>query len=186
MSNNTKSLLLPISLAMTLASGDLIAEPDVNYPKTLNLSLRSSAENDALQGEIMAEGGLSRIVSGRFGFSFFLSEKTGLHGGIEGGVRMNTPGKVSPFVGTGMFLGSWTTDKRAEDDGIDNDKDNLVDEFGEMREETDFLLAIYPEAGLHLWLARSVRLTASYRYYITTHGRNSDRGLYGLGMGFAF
>ncbi len=186
MNKTIKTFLFAITVAMTAVSEEVSAEVRGELPDTLSGSLRSSKENDALQGELMFEKGLSTTTTARVGVSFFLSENTGLHGGFEAGMRANAPGKIAPFIGAGLLIGSWSTDELADSDGIDNDDDGVVDEIGEEAEVTDYLLATYPEAGVHLWLTEAVRLTASYRYYITTRGRDSDRALYGFGLGFAF
>ncbi len=152
----------------------------------LAISLRGSEANDALQGEIMGEGAITEHLTARGGLSFFLSEDTGLHGGIEGGLRGELPGRVAPFAGAGLFLGSWTDDELADSDGIDNDNDNVIDEPGEEKEVADYLSAVYPELGIHLWLMESVRVTVSTRYYITSKGRDSDRRMTGLGLAVRF
>ncbi len=131
----------------------------------------------------MAEIDINHYLSGRVGFAFFLSDQTGIHGGLEGGVRANAPGVLSPYIGSGLFLGSWTSSELADNDGIDNDNDNMVDEYGEEEEVRDDLVAIYPELGVNLWLADTVRISAGYRYYVTSRGRDSDRSLYGFGIG---
>ena len=152
----------------------------------VGISLRGSEANDALQGEIMGEGAISEHLTARGGLSFFLSEDTGLHGGIEGGLRSELPGRITPFVGAGLFFGSWTTDELADSDGIDNDENNVVDEPGEEKEVADYLSAVYPELGIHFWLMESLRVTISTRYYITSKGRDSDRRMTGLGLAVRF
>lgn len=160
---------------------------DVNEKtEQVTISLHRSDEFDALQGEVMGEGPITEYLTGRAGLSFFLSDDTGLHGGIEGGVRGELPGLVSPFVGAGMFLGRWTDDELADSDGIDNDGDGIVDEVGEEEELVDYLAAVYPELGIHLWLTKSIRVTFSTRYYVTSKGRGSDRKMSGLGLAVRF
>ncbi len=149
-------------------------------------NLSSSEEFDALHGEIMAEAYANPYISYRGGLSIFLSHETDIHGGIEGGVRCLPPLPVSPFIGAGLFLGRWTYYKSADNDGVDNDDDHVVDESGEQDAVRDYLFAVYPEVGVYLWLNDSTRLTGTLRYYVTTDGRESDRLMYGIGLGFAF
>jgi len=152
----------------------------------LAISLRASEAGDALQGEIMGEGSITEHLTGRVGLAFFFGLDTGLFGGIEGGLRGELPGRVAPFAGAGLFLGSWTDDELADSDGIDNDEDNVTDEPGEEKEVTDYLSAVYPELGIHFWLTESMRITASTRYYITSKGRDNDRRMTGLGLAVRF
>ena len=161
-----------------------VAEP-INL-ELLSLSLRSSEMSDALHGEVMVEAPITDSISGRLGFAFFSSEQTELHGGLELGLRANFGATISPFIGAGLFLGQWTETIEANNDGIDNDDDYLIDEGDEEVEEVDYLVAAYPEAGVHLWIANRLRLTGSWRYYMTSKGRDSDRRMVGFGLGFAF
>ena len=178
----TKDLLIFLSFATFCVNQSVFAD-EGDDPLQAAVSLRRSEPFDALQGELMVEGG--QTITWRAGLSFFASTETDLHGGIELGLRTRTPSRISPFVGAGLFSGSWTTYEPAESDGIDNDNDSSIDELGEEEEVVDSLWAVYPEVGLHIWLTDSVRITGTYRYYITTDGRESDRALYGIGLGFA-
>jgi hypothetical protein len=57
-------------------------------------------------------------------------------------------------------------------DGIDNDDDGTIDEFSEKEWDFDnWLVSIYPEIGVHVWLDGSWRLTAYGRYLFTTERR---------------
>ncbi len=174
-----------ITLLALSFGGHVQAETEASSV-TLSTSLRGSEMHDALHGDLMAERSFTDYLSGRVGFAFFLSDQTGIHGGLEAGVRANAPGIVSPFIGSGLFIGSWTSSELADNDGIDNDDDNMVDEYGEEEEVRDDLLALYPELGVNLWLADTVRISGSYRYYVTSRGRDSDSSLYGFGLGIKF
>ncbi len=101
------------------------------------------------------------------------------------GTRLQTPTRIAPFVGLGLFGGYSQEKVFAEDDRIDNDEDGLVDEPGEVEWELDdILLAAYPEVGLHLWLNSHLRLTGSASYYLTTEGRSQDFWFYGVTLSF--
>lgn len=177
--------LIFVIVSCSVVTQVLAADGD-EAPHQLAISWRSSEAHDALQGEIMGEGAITEHLTARGGLSFFLSEGTGLHGGIEGGLRGELPGRIAPFLGAGLFLGSWSDDVLADSDGIDNDNDNLIDEPGEEKEVTDYLSAVYPELGVHFWLTESVRVTASTRYYITSKGRGNDRKMTGIGLAVRF
>lgn len=65
-------------------------------------------------------------------------------------------------------------------DGLDNDDDGWIDEYGEKEWDFDnWLVAVYPEVGTHVWLNGSWRLTAYGRYLVTTEGRVHDDWLLG-------
>ena len=98
-----------VCLFVTWATcGYVNADEPVESVRQLATNLRGSEQHDALQGEIMGEGSVGEHLTARIGVSFFLSDATGLHGGLEGGLRGGLPGRVSPFVGMGMFLGTWS------------------------------------------------------------------------------
>lgn len=101
--------------------------------------------------------------------------------GLTGGVRAQTPTRLAPFVGAGVY-GGYSAFSNAERDGRDNDKDGLVDEEGEY--DDGFAVAIYPEAGVHYWLNHRLRLTASASYYVTNQGRDDDFLFYSVGLAF--
>ena len=56
----------------------------------------------------------------------------------------------------------------ATNDGVDNNNNGQVDEWGETDEViSDVLLSIYPEIGVHLWAGDHMRLTVSGKYHVT-------------------
>lgn len=107
------------------------------------------------------------------------------YGGVTTGLRIQTPTRLAPFAGAGLFAGvgsvPWV---RADDDDIDNDDDLFIDEPGETKTDTIFMGAAYPEVGLHFWLTPSVRLTSSASYYFTTAGRSHDFWFIGSSLAF--
>jgi hypothetical protein len=101
--------------------------------------------------------------------------------GLDGGMRLQTPTRVAPFIGFGGFGGSGEREVAAID-GRDNDDDIFVDEPGETKTELRALFAVYPEVGVHAWLTPRCRLSGFGRYYVTTDGRASDFWYVGLGI----
>ncbi len=100
--------------------------------------------------------------------------------GVDLGARLQTPSRIAPFAGVGLFLGAWPHKELADMDNIDNDDDGWIDEWGEKDWEFDhWLAAAYPEIGIHAWLNGSWRLTAYGRYFVTTEGRAHDDWLIG-------
>lgn len=105
--------------------------------------------------------------------------------GADAGVRMELGTRVSPFVGLGGYYGYHSDQVPAENDGLDNDGDGQVDEGGEKDAQIDRSMAtIYPEAGLHIWIDKTNRLTLSGKYHITTEGRDTDFWLFCFGIYF--
>ena len=100
--------------------------------------------------------------------------------GLDAGLRLQTPTRVAPFVGIGMFHGASRGVELADWDGLDNDDDGLLDERGETKSGVDdWLSAVYPEVGTHVWLNGSWRITAYGRYFVTSEGRAHDDWLVG-------
>ena len=103
--------------------------------------------------------------------------------GVNSAVHLSTPTRVAPFVGAGVFGGVDvatvinTLDKDGADDAESQDREST---------RTQFLGAVYPEAGVHVWLNGRTRLSASASYWVTTAGRHDDFWYYGLGLTFNF
>ncbi len=105
--------------------------------------------------------------------------------GADAGVRMELGTRVSPFVGLGGYYGYHSDQVPAENDKLDNDGNGQVDEGGEKDTQIDRSMAtIYPEAGVHIWIDDTNRLTLSGKYHITTEGRDTDFWLFCFGIYF--
>jgi hypothetical protein len=124
----------------------------------------------------------------RGGFSFYTTdEKADLLTGAELGMRLHLRSTVAPFFGIGGFACSSEEKVRADDDGVDNDEDGIIDEAGETKNQTkDFIAGIYPEVGVQVWLSRNVGLNASLKYHITTEGRKFYYWISAVGMYMQF
>ena len=93
--------------------------------------------------------------------------------GVNTAVHVSTPTRVAPFVGAGVFGGV--------------DVGTVVDTLnGDEVEYTQFLGAVYPEAGVHVWLNGRTRLSASASYWMTTSSHDREFWYYGLGVTFGF
>ncbi len=107
--------------------------------------------------------------------------------GVDFGTRAEIPARISPFVGLGVYTGYREQQVDAHNDGLDNDDDDRIDEWGEQKSEIeDAMAAVYPEVGLHAWLTSQWRITGSARYYITTNGRQHDAWVFGVSLGCLF
>jgi len=124
----------------------------------------------------------------RGGFSFYTTdEKADLLTGGELGMRFHRGSTVAPFIGIGGFVCSSEEEVRADDDGIDNDDDGLIDEAGETKNQLkDIIGGIYPEVGVHVWLTRNVGINASVKYHMTTEGRKFYYRISTVGMYMQF
>lgn len=88
-----------------------------------------------------------------------------LTGGIDAGIRLQTPSRLAPFVGVGAYVGSAPGEP---DEG----------------EESDVLLAGYPEAGVHFWVTPAVRISTTASYFFTTSEENRSYPLVGISLAY--
>lgn len=136
-------------------------------------------------GELGFESYAENWVSLRGSIATFVGESEGGngtegYGGLDLGVRFQTPSRIAPFVGVGLFNGISKGTRSANGDGIDNDDDGFIDERNERKSTVDgWLTAVYPEVGVHVWANSKLRLTGFGRYFVTTEGRQQDDWLIG-------
>jgi hypothetical protein len=132
--------------------------------------------------DIGIESYAASFLTGRASW-MLMSDSDDLFTGADLGLRVQTPTRLAPFAGVGLFAGYAKEVVPADDDGIDNDDDGFTDERGEDRERfSDFLTAVYPEVGTHFWWTPNLRLTTFGRYMVTTEGRREDDWLVGGGL----
>ena len=93
--------------------------------------------------------------------------------GVNSALHVSTPTRVAPFVGAGLFGGV----------DVSTVLNTLNDEEST---DTQFLGAVYPEAGVHVWLNGRTRLSGSASYWVTSTGRDKDFWYYGLGLTIGF
>ncbi len=93
--------------------------------------------------------------------------------GVNTAVHVSTPTRVAPFIGAGLFGG---VDVATAIDSLTNEETT----------STKFLGAVYPEAGVHVWLNGRTRLSASASYWMTTSNHDREFWYYGLGLTFGF
>ncbi|MBU1172749.1 MAG: hypothetical protein KKD44_24590 [Proteobacteria bacterium] len=167
-------------------------EPEA-APENVGIYIELGAGNDpdVMGGEIGMFGYTSDHLSLRGGIAFLASERfDDVFSGASAGFRLNLfapKARVSPFIGMGIFAGYTKEEEPAEDDGLDNDDDGTIDESGEKKEIIENVIGtIYPEAGLHIWVSPSSRLTFSNKYNFTSEGRENDFWIYNIGFAFKF
>ncbi len=109
-----------------------------------------------------------------------LSDSNQGFAGVDVGARFQTPTRLAPFAGIGMYNGFSRGEIDSDRDGRDNDDDYLIDEKGEKDSAFDgYIVAVYPEFGAHFWLNGSGRITMYTRYFVTSEGRDQDQWLLG-------
>lgn len=141
---------------------------------------KADVEEPFVGAEIGIESYPTSWFTGRAALATYIGDDEG-YAGLDAGFRLQTPTRIAPFVGVGTFHGGSRGVELADWDGVDNDDDGLIDERGEEKSGVDdWLSAVYPEAGTHLWVNGNLRLTAYGRYFVTTEGREHDDWLVGL------
>ena len=166
-------------------AGKLVQAMDADHTKGMTgMHLSAGAQSNpaaamAIGGEIGWEVYHENWLTGRAALAGYLGQEEG-YAGLDLSLRSQTPTRLAPFVGVGMFHGASKTEELADNDGLDNDDDDWIDESGETDEGIDaWISSVYPEVGVHWWINGSWRLTASGRYFVTTEGRNHDDWLIG-------
>ncbi len=126
-----------------------------------------------LGGEIGGFHYLSPCIEGRVGLQGLASTNArGFFGGLNTGVRLQSPTRLAPFAGVGGFAG--VTD-------FWEDTENCCPHC---RSDTRGIAGVYPELGLHYWLNGRSRLSLSGNYLVTTEGRRDDFWYYGVTLAF--
>lgn len=132
--------------------------------------------------DVGVEGYMTSYLTAR-GSLMFMTNSDDWFTGADVGLRLQTPTRLAPFAGAGLFAGYADEVVPADDDRIDNDDDGFIDERGEDRKRfSDFLVSVYPEVGGHFWWTPSIRLTGFGRYMVTSEGRANDDWLVGGGV----
>jgi hypothetical protein len=92
-------------------------------------------------------------------------------GGVELGIRVQSPSRVAPFVGIGGVaappwgeIALWTIN------ALLNDDDCTLCEQKHDAEDVDGFAAFFPEIGAHVWINHKIRLSAFARYYFADEG----------------
>ena len=143
---------------------------------------RPDANSELAGIDLGIEGYAASFLTTR-GSLMLLTDGDDLFTGGDVGLRVQTPTRLAPFAGVGLFAGYAKEVVPADDDWIDNDNDGFTDERGEDRERfSDFLASVYPEVGTHFWWTPNLRLTGFGRYMVTTEGRDDDDWLIGGGL----
>lgn len=140
---------------------------------------QAEADEPFVGAELGVESYATSWLTGRAALATYIGDEEG-YLGLDVGMRFQTPTRVAPFVGIGVFQGLSRQVELADWDGLDNDDDGLTDERGEKKSGIDdWLGAVYPEVGAHFWLNNNWRLTTYGRYFVTSEGRAHDDWLVG-------
>ncbi|OYP35081.1 hypothetical protein CGZ80_13530 [Rhodopirellula sp. MGV] len=143
---------------------------------------RPESENSLASIDVGVESYLTSYLTGRVSFMGMGNDEDWFTG-ADAGLRLQTPSRLAPFVGAGVFAGAARETIDASDDGIDNDDDGFIDENREKDKRfSGAFAAIYPEFGTHFWWTPRIRLTSYGRYMIATEGRDADDWMLGFGI----
>ena len=116
----------------------------------------------------------------RGGVSYY-ADKEFLYQGIASSARFKYGEVISPYIGLGLLAGSAEKTVDASADGIDNNKNGVIDESDETKTLKQLSGFIYPEVGVALY-AGSLGITLSARrYYGSAFSGNL---IYSLGIVF--
>ncbi|WP_231617466.1 hypothetical protein [Novipirellula aureliae] len=140
-----------------------------------------------------AESALASLECGYTGYwKSYLTNRVGLvlafsdtdyFLGAETGFRLQTPTRLAPFAGLGLFAGVANVGADDADEWVDQNNDGAIDFRDEQESGFDgAMAAVYPEAGIHFWWTPRIRLSGFGRYMITTEGRDADAWYYGFSM----
>ncbi|WP_231615719.1 hypothetical protein [Novipirellula artificiosorum] len=152
------------------------------YYGSAGLSVLGDSANPMASAELGATGYWTSYMTNRVGLVAAVNTDDIYMGG-EAGFRLQTPTRLAPFAGLGLFAGYASHTEPAENDGVDNDDNGWIDERGEEEEIGGGLAAIYPEVGVHFWWTPKVRLSVFGRQLITTEGRDADSTYIGGSIG---
>ncbi|WP_253159261.1 hypothetical protein [Stieleria tagensis] len=143
---------------------------------------RSDADHGLLSVDVGGEAYLTSYLTGRVSW-MGMGNGEDWFTGADAGLRLQSPTRLAPFVGLGVFAGAADETVAADDDWEDNDDDGFIDEYGEEEERfSGALAAVYPELGAHFWWTPTVRLTSYGRYMVTTEGSDANDWQFGVGL----
>ncbi len=143
---------------------------------------RPDSDHSLMSLDVGGEAYMTSYLTGRASLMGMVNEDDWFTG-ADVGLRVQTPSRLAPFVGTGVYAGAARETVDASDDGIDNDDDGWVDENREKKKRfSGAFAAVYPEVGAHFWWTPRIRLTSYGRYMIATEGREADDWMLGVGL----
>ncbi len=118
-------------------------------------------------GEIGLESYYQNWITVRGSFAGAIGPNESI-GGLDIGVRAQTPTRFAPFFGIGAFTGWHDRTVSANDDWIDNDDDMFVDEPDETRTVTEgWIAAVYPESCLSMGIVNpELRREPGHRAFV--------------------
>jgi hypothetical protein len=162
------------------------------YPNGLYLEIGGGENQNSSWGELGFLGTVSdyfeyRASLGYLGLEPVETSDKEYYGGINIGTRIKYSSFITPFLGAGIFSGYSFENKNAENDGIDNDNDNIVDEENEKKEVSDdVIFCFYPEAGFYFQFQNNSKIYFSAKYMISTEKEADNFYLFTIGFSFSY
>jgi len=148
-------------ILLVLLSGSACARPCAPQSE---VALWAEENAEIVGGDIAISACPSWFSGYRAGLSYYANGKY-LYKGIIGSARLQFGERLSPFAGLGVLVGSAEKENEASADGLDNNGNGLVDEFGENKTVNRISAFLYPEVGVALYTdALGITLSAR-RYY---------------------
>lgn len=143
---------------------------------------RSDADDGLVSIDIGAESYFTSYLTGRASL-MGMGNGEDWFTGLDAGLRLQSPTRLAPFVGAGVFAGYARETVIADDDWKDNDDDGLIDEYREKDKRiSGGIAAFYPEVGAHFWWTPKIRLSSYGRYMVTTEGSDANDWQFGVGL----
>jgi|GEM_PF-6709113 len=163
------SLCVPVA---ALADHEPFTVPVRDEKTLIDFSVAADQVNQAAHLQVTAES-LHRPLVVRFSASVMLTDD--VYGGADIGFRYE-PMRSGPFVGLGVFYGQ----NEYCDDKPVRPGDPQTTEVCDPELE----LAVFPEAGVNLWLGKRLRVSVFARYYYATSNIVDGYNMYGISLGF--
>ena len=114
----------------------------------------------------------------RVGVSYFADNEF-LYKGATGSVRLQFGDVISPYVGLGLLAGYAEKTVDASADGLDNNNDGVIDEYGEKKTLSQASGFLYPEVGVALYAGSFGITLSARRFYGSSFSGNV---IYSLGL----
>ena len=100
----------------------------------------------------------------RAGISYYADERY-LYEGLTGSARFQYGDRLTPFIGIGILAGIAEKEVDASGDGIDNNQNGFIDEYGEKKKLYETNAFLYPEVGVTLYTKKLGYTISARQYY---------------------
>ncbi|MCO6043956.1 hypothetical protein NG895_08555 [Aeoliella sp. ICT_H6.2] len=200
-------ILLTVAVCLTGCRGSRWAKRDADYrrkyPEHTDDPLKTVKQAvDARHvagkhGAYVSFAGRDEPFAGGFdigGFRYtepWLEQRIGLSGllheegkrpvslGLLTSMRAQVPSRLAPFAGVGAYAG-WAGGEQREYTIFDEEEEAIAAAIFDTKHE--FVVAAFPEVGMHFWIDHRRRLTTSVSYWFTNQDRGEDFLFFSVGF----